>query len=656
MADYTIGLTGLTAAATALEIIGNNVSNASTDGYHRQRVELTPSTYGKAGTVTVGAGVDVAGVARLLDKLLEEEILSQQSSYGQINQELSVMTTVETTFGEFTEDSGLNATIDKFFNALEGLSAHPMESVYRSDVVSAAEVMCSEFQRLGASVEDLQSQVVLEARNVGGSINSLVSQIAELNGQIQNIEVTGAQANNLRDQRDQLIADLAGFVNVRTQGREYGIVDVSIGGLPVVSGTVSLDIFVGFTDDGTLGISPADSHGRNLDVKGGELGGLLSLNNELLEEVANDLDTLAKAIIDNVNRYHVGGLGSDGSFTELTGWNIGDGILSSLNSKVTDGSFYIRLTDTTTGKIERYEIKVNASGSPPDTVKSIAAKINAISGLSASVISSQLHIVAEQNYMFDFLPAVLPKPTSTSFSTASPPAVAISGVYNGDESGTLTCTVNGTGTVGNGTMRLNVTDADGNLVSTLNIGAGYAAGDLLDLGNGVKIKVNTGQLNNGDSFKVGVLASSDTSGLLAAAGMNVFFSGASASKMQVCDDISESSGRAATCYGADLADNTAALRLAGVQDEEVNGLGSMTVNEYYQRLVTDVGQEVALLESRQANIEAMLQNLENQRDETSGVDVNDEAAQLMVFQQMYQAIAKYMSTIQTTMDTLMKMI
>lgn len=656
MSDYTIGLTGLTAAATALEIIGNNVSNASTDGYHRQRVELTPSAYGKAGTVAIGAGVDVAGVTRLLDRLLEEEILSQQSSYGQISQELSVMTTVETMFGEFAEKSGLNATIDKFFNALEGLAAHPMESVYRSDVVSAAEVMCSEFQRLGASLEDLQSQVVLAAQNIGDSINSLVSQIADLNGQIQNIEVTGTQANNLRDQRDRLIAELAEFVNIKTQGREYGIVDVSISGLPVVSGTVSLGVFVGLTDDGTLGLSPADSQGRDLDVEGGELGGLLSLNNELLEKVANDLDTLAKTIIDNVNRHQVEGLGDDGSFSELTGWNIGDGTLSSLNSEVTDGSFYIRLIDSTTGTVERYEIEVNASGSPPDTVNSIAAKINAIPGLNASVISSQLHIVAEQNHTFDFIPAVLPEPTDASFSASSPPTVAVSGVYNGQETGTLTCTVNGSGDVGNGVMRLNVTDADGNLVSTLNIGAGYAAGDLLDLGNGIKVKVGVGQFNDGDSFKVGVLASSDTSGLLAAAGMNVFFSGASASKMRVCNEISESAGRVATSCGADLTDNMAALRLAGVQDERMKSLGGMTVNEYYQRLVTDVGQEVALLESRQTNIEAMLQNLENQRDETSGVDVNGEAAQLMVFQQMYQAIAKYMSTIQITMDTLMKMV
>ena len=656
MANYTIGLTGLTAATTALEVIGNNIANASTEGYHRQRVELTTASGGSTGVGAFGAGVDVAGVTRLVNTLLEGEILRQKSSYAEINQELSVMTSVETTFGEFAEGSGLNATIDEFFSALEGLAAHPLESVYRSDVVSAAEVMCSEFQRLGGSIEDLQTQIVMEAETVGDSVNSLITQIAELNGQIQNAEVGGAHANNLRDQRDQLIAELGQYVSVDTQSRDYGVVDVSIAGLPVVTGTITLGIHVGVNDDGTLGVFAEDGQGRLLHTEGGELGALLTLKNELLAEVAGDLDTLAKAIIDAVNRHQVQGLGVDGSFTELTGWGVGDGTLSSLDTEVTDGAFYVRVTNTATGDVERYEIEVDVSGSPPDTVESIAARINAVAGISASVISAQLHMVSDQGYTFDFLPAVLPEPTTTNFTAASPATASVAGVYEGDENQTLTFTVAGSGSVGNGTMRLDVTDEDGNLVGTLNIGEGYAAGGTLNLGDGITVAVSTGQFNAGDSFEVDVFATTDTSGFLAAAGMNTFFSGASASEMQVCSEVIDSTGRVATAYGSDLTDNTAALRLAGVQDEAVDSLGGMTANEYYQRLVTDVGQEVTLLESRQENVEAMLQNLENQRDETSGVDVNDEAAELMVYEKMFQAMAKYLTTLQNTMDILMNMV
>ena len=87
MQNFSIGLTGLNAAQTALDVIGNNVANAATEGYHRQRIELSPSTYGQT-----GGGVNVAGITRMVDTLLESEISRQQSSYGQVSQELSFWT------------------------------------------------------------------------------------------------------------------------------------------------------------------------------------------------------------------------------------------------------------------------------------------------------------------------------------------------------------------------------------------------------------------------------------------------------------------------------------------------------------------------------------------------------------------------------------
>lgn len=264
MQNFAIGLSGLAAAGTALEIVGNNIANVSTDGYHRQRVEFTPSIYGQTGEGVVGVGVDVAGITRMIDRLLESEIMRQESSYEQISQELSLLTAVETTFGEFSEGSGLNATIDAFFDAFRGLAAHPLERVWRNEVINSAEVMSNEFRRLGASFKGLEDQVVLEAQNTGDSINALITQIAELNGKIQTIEISQGQANNLRDARDQLIVDLARLASIETQHRDYGIVDVSLGGLPIVTGSVSVPIHVGLQADGTLGVSAVDGQGYSL--------------------------------------------------------------------------------------------------------------------------------------------------------------------------------------------------------------------------------------------------------------------------------------------------------------------------------------------------------------------------------------------------------
>lgn len=656
MQNFGIGLSGLNAAQTALDIVGNNIANAATEGYHRQRIELAPAPYGQIGSIGGGAGVDIAGVTRLIEGLVERELVRQESAYSQVSQELSTLESIETAFGEFTEGGGLNATMDAFFDALRGLAAHPLERVWRNETVGSAEVLASEFRRLGSVLKDLEDQVVLEARSVAESINTLTAQIAELNGKIQAIEIAGKQASNLCDYRDRLITELARLAGVETQQREHGVVDISIGGLPVVTGSVCLALQAGLRSDQSLGVSAADSPGRGLDIQGGRLGALLTLKNEMLGSLGRDLDALAGAIINQVNRYHVQGLGLDGSFTELTGWAMAGADLSTANAPITDGMFYVRLTNTTTGQIERHAISVNVSGPSPDTLTAVAARINAITGLNASVASSRLHVVADLGYTFDFIPAVLPEPTAMNLTAGSPPTIAVSGIYNGAENQVLTCTVVGSGSVGNGSLRLDVTDRNGDVVGTLNIGVGYAAGDTIDLGNGIRIFVGLGQLNAGDSFEIEAFATTDTSGFLAAAGMNAFFSGSTASEMQVCSDIADAPDRIATASGGDLTDNTAALRLAAVRDETLLTLNAMTPGEYYHRTVADLGHEIALKRSRQENVESMMQNLQKRRDDVSSVNINDEAAQLLVFEKMFQAVARYLNTLQTTMTTLMDMV
>ena len=126
--------------------------------------------------------------------------------------------------------------------------------------------------------------------------------------------------------------------------------------------------------------------------------------------------------------------------------------------------------------------------------------------------------------------------------------------------------------------------------------------------------------------------------------------------MHVCEDIAAAPGRLATATGSGLTDNAVALQLARVRDEALESLAGMTPNQYYQRAVSDLGQQVSLKQTQQENAESMLQNLEMRRNEISGVDINDEAAQLLVFENMFQAVAKYLNTLQTAMATLMELL
>jgi len=654
MDSFGIGISGLNAAQRAFDIIGNNIANAATDGFHRQRLNLTPAYSSQVGTILVGGGVDIAGVTRMIDVFLQKEAFRQESSLEQISQELATLRTVENSFQELSGEGGLSMVIDDFFNALQDLSAHPTESIWQNQAITSAETMAAKFRTLGDFLATLENQIALEAENTMEQINALANKIAELNDNIKRQEISGAQAYNLRDQRDQCITELSKLISVEPQSREYGVVDVSVSGTPIVTGTSAFELEIGLKDDVVMGITVAGEANYNVEVQGGRLGGLLRLNNEILDNIQNDLDNLASTIIQQINQYHVQGVGSEGSFDELTGWSMTSGDLADFDPPVSDGNIYIRVTDTSTGAVTRTPISVDVS---TDSLTTIAAAITAIPGLSASVFDLRLHIQTDPNYTFDFLPSVLPRPTNCDFTGAtSPPTISVSGIYTGTKNQTFTCTVSGTDSVGNGALQIAVTDSDGNTVTTLNAGSGYAADDRLDLGNGIKIAFSTGDLANGNTFEVDAFADIDTSGVLAAVGINTFFSGSSASDMAVCSEISAVPERIATALSEDTTNNINVLRMAALKDLPINSLNSMTPGEYCRLLSSDIGQQISIRKINQENIEAMVQNLVNQQGEISGVNINDEAARLLIFEQMFKAMAKYLSMLQSSLATVMEII
>ncbi len=503
MDSFGIGISGLNAAQRAFDIIGNNIANAATEGYHRQRLNLTPGYSSQIGPVILGGGVDIAGITRMIDGFLEKEILRQQSSLEQVSQELSMLRTVESSFGELSGSGGLSTALDDFFNALRDLSAHPTETIWQNQAVTSAQTMAAKFKTLGQFLTTLESQISLEAENVTNQINVLTGRIAELNHNINKQEISSGQAYNLRDQRDQCISELSKLINVETESREYGVVDISTNGIPLVVSTSAFELEAGIKENLELGITVAGDLNYTTDVQGGRLGALLSLKNDLISGIHNDLDNLANAIIQQINQYHVQGVGSEGSFTELTGFSMISNNLADFDPPVSDGSIYVRVTNTSTGAVTRTEVPIDAS---TDSLTSIAAAVTAITGLTASVYDFRLHIQADTDYKFDFLPAVLSESTNSVLAgTTAPPAMSVSGIYTGTENDTFTFTVVGSNDVGNDTLQLTVTNSDGDTIGTLNIGSGYAAGDKIDVGSsGIKIALTTGDLVAGNTFEVGV--------------------------------------------------------------------------------------------------------------------------------------------------------
>ena len=331
--------------------------------------------------------------------------------------------------------------------------------------------------------------------------------------------------------------------------------------------------------------------------------------------------------------------------------------LADFNPPVTNGEIYIRIINEVTGEITRSSIDVNAA---TDTLSDIASRFNDLAGLNASVISGKLNITAISGYKFDFLPAVLSEPaTSTLSGTAMP---AISGIYSGTTNQTFTCTVVGSGQTGlDAGLALQVRDGDDNLLKTFYVGAGYEAADprnaqKLEIADGIFISFNSGTLNDGEMFTIEALASSDTSGLLAAAGINTFFLGTDASSIAVDPNIISDPSRIATAVGPEMNDSNNIEKMAALAQQGWDKLDNESPSEYFKGMIALLGQKISLKDMEHSNLTGLLQNLANQQDSVSGVNINDEAAQMLVFQRMFQAVGKYMQTVKSSMDTVMQLI
>lgn len=661
MADYNIGLSGLGAIQQAFDVIGNNIANAATEGYHRQKVELSPLYFAQVGRALIGGGVEVKDVSRVIDTLLEQEIYRQQSQLGLLTQETNTLRTVENAFGDFmTEDGGLNAAVDTFFTSLQDLQANPTDTIMQNQLVSDANIMASQFRSLGEYLTTLETQLRLEAENTVGTINTLVNQIADFNGKIEALIMVGGNANAMRDQRDECISQLSDLIGIQTISRENGVVDVTAGGIPLAIGSSCNEIETGITNDNELGIAVKGANIYSTDVQGGKLAGLLSLKNNIIANIHSDLDTLASTIVQKINQYHVQGVGTAGSFSELSGWSNASGDLNDY-ANVTAGYTYIRVINTSTGAVVRTAIPVMQNASS-DSLSEIADYItNNVGHVTATVNSSnQLTITAVSGYEYDFLPAVLsePKTADINFNGTSDPEINISGIYTGSTNDRLTFTVSGTGQIGvDDDLVLSVRDSAMNLIDTINLGEGYAAPSKIEVkGTGIKIEFGTGDLVHGDSFSIDVFANSDTSGLLAATGMNTFFSGSSAIDMNVCSNVMDDPRRLATSISSDMDDNANVEKMYNLREEALSELGGLTYGNYYRQIVADIGQDLSVKQLSKDNIEVLVLNLTNQQNEISGVDINEESANLLIYQQMFQSMAKYMSSITTMLESVMEIL
>jgi flagellar hook-associated protein 1 FlgK len=305
----TNALAALNAQRYGLDVTGQNIANANTPGYVRQRAELAevgplpgmPTLYATQGART---GVIVNGTSRLNDPVLDARVRTEHGRNSQSQTTSATLSDVESLFNEPT-DNGLSEQLNDFWNSWATVANNPKDPAARSVVLQKAAGVAGSLNATSAALTSLTDTAIQKLTAVVGDINTATGSLAQLNGAIAVAQATGSASNSLADQRDALVLQLADKAGAQTTLQPDGTVTVTLGGQPLVSGTTANSVAVSGTQ---LMVG-----GNVAGPAGGTAQGLLDSLNTVLPGYQAKLDAVAAALANTVNAAHQSGYDLSGN-------------------------------------------------------------------------------------------------------------------------------------------------------------------------------------------------------------------------------------------------------------------------------------------------------------------------------------------------------
>lgn len=654
MLQFSIGISALQTAQQGLSITGNNLTNASTPGYHRQTAEIASNIPTQSFGLSVGTGVSVTDINRAVSDQLDTALTQQQTQNGFTDISLTTGTQIQSVISTNTNSPATQ--LEALLNQLQQLSATPMDGSSRQATVTSANTVANTFNTAAADLSQIQNGLDSQMSGDVAQVNILSKQIADLNAKISAFNSQGISANTLLDQRGQLVNNLAHLMNIQVSNGNNGQITVITSGTPLVIGTQSQTLVFG-TGQGVAAVSAKGSDAA-LSLSGGELGGLLSERNGELANFQSRLDKLARQIVTSFNAIQSTGLGGNGGFTDLTGQNGVSSSTARLNAAglafpPTSGSLFVGVTNTATGQRTVTEVPINPqSQSLQDVANSITSTVPNVQAFVNSQTGT-LTLTSSTGYTFDFTGGFSSSPT-TNFPGGTTSVPTIGGIYSGTKNDNYTFTFTSSGTVGvTPGLQAQVTNSAGDVIGTVNVGQGYQPGKAITVANGVTLNLGSGNATSGDSFSTSVISNPDTAGLLSALGLNTMFTGSSAATMAVSSDIKADPSRLATSRTGQPGDISNLIRFTGLGSAAVLN-GSQTFSQYSNQMVSDIGDSVQSLTQQQTTNQTLTTNITSQQQSVSGVDTNEELANVMKFQQMFEIASKYIGAVNDALTQLLQ--
>jgi flagellar hook-associated protein FlgK len=511
-----IGLKALLSSRAGLDTVGHNIANANTPGYSRQRAELSASPSILLRGLAIGNGVDTDAILRTADALLQRRLVAQTGAIAQIETRLAGMSQVESLLGE-PGDNGLAELLKAFSTSLGGLAASPDDAALASGAVQSSMSLTARFNELSSSLLTARRDNGTAVNDTVRQVNTLAAEVSKLNTEIATLEKKGVAANDLRDQRDESLKALASLAAISYSERPSGAVTVSVNGALLIGESRSYKLTATVTPEGAATVK-LENHPRDLEVKGGKLGGLLRFGEDFVPSLASKLDTLAKNLILETNRAHSTGVPSDGAFHALTGSNAvqdkdGDGVRTDellanagLPFELQGGQLFVNVTDEATGSFTTHAITIDPAQT---TVEDLIDRLNDIAHLNAGLDSSgKMQITSQSGFGFDFSRRLngAPDGTGTLGGGAATLGTTIAGPFNLADGQTLSLT--GPGGVANITFDdadfADITQATAEeIVAALESTPAFAASGLSAIAVGGRLMLQTDAQGAGANLTVG---------------------------------------------------------------------------------------------------------------------------------------------------------
>ncbi len=312
MTDFSalhVALSGLRAAQLAMDVAANNVSNAQTPGYTRQRVDLRARLSRTAPEGQVGLGVEVADVARVRDRFLDLRYRGADSALGSVEVRAELLSRAELVLAE--PDAGLTAELNELWDAFEDLSLDPPDRASRIAVINQLDSIASRVNDVSQGLGDLRASALSSLEATLTETNDMLQRVADLNAAILDASARPGTPNDLLDQRDVLLDRLARSVGASFLDEGNGTVRVMIGGISLVAGTEVRELSL---DSSTMQIL----HPSGVAVvAGGDAGGYQQFLTQDLVDLTGRIDQFATDLADALNTVHASGFSPSGPGGDL---------------------------------------------------------------------------------------------------------------------------------------------------------------------------------------------------------------------------------------------------------------------------------------------------------------------------------------------------